>query len=118
MLTPIHIFDTKTQYIHEETGYDCLIIKNTEGTHDIFVGLPTNHHYWNKSHTLIPIEGLDYSSFCQHTDEKTGICHIGIPGKKTKVWWVGVFANYHDNIVDSQIELEKLAFKLKKLEVP
>ncbi len=118
MLKTIHEFKNKTQFVHEETNYDCLMIWDS-GSYSIFVGLPPRHEYWKEDYNRInAIENsrLDYSSFCEHTDEENGICHVPIKDKGTKVWWVGeraLLSNGPQNIME---KLELLAFQMKYLE--
>ncbi len=119
MLKIIKEYPSKTQYVHQETDYDCLLIKNEDSTYGIFVGLPPRHLYWKESFERINKEHgftLDYSSFCTHTNEETGVCHVGIPDKKTRVWWVGYINTgvLHQNSV--LYVLKKLSNQLKELE--
>ncbi len=124
MLKIIKEYPTKTQYVHQETDYDCLLIDNQDGTYGIYVGLPPRHQYWKRKLSSFTEAGtsaslyflnLNYASFCEHSNEETGVCHIPIKDKKTRVWWVG-YTNVMGNALAIVDNIESLAYSLKILE--
>lgn len=87
----------KAHWIDEETGLDCLIVRNHMGALCGYVGLPSEHDLYGKHyravhelHNDIDVHGdLTFSDGCQpNKSESTGICHSGNVAHNN-VWWLG-----------------------------
>lgn len=81
----------KRQFLDEETGYPCLIVRSpTSGSLCGYVGMSESHPFFGKEYDDIPINvhgGLTFSDACQKSsDPAHGICHIA---DNDNVWWVG-----------------------------
>jgi hypothetical protein len=86
----------KMQWIDEETGLDCLIVRGPSGALCGYVGLPKSHKLhgvdYNTVYETNPVEvhgGLTFSRGCQKVDDPgRGVCHSGDIANKG-VWWLG-----------------------------
>lgn len=84
----------KIQFLDEETGYDCLIVRNMSGALCGYVGVPAGHKYHGIHYDGVHLDedphgGLTFSDSCRHgADESTGICHVPQNGDDN-VWWLG-----------------------------
>lgn len=84
----------KIQFIHEESGYDALIVRN-QGLGNLcgYVGVPEGHPAFEKECGEIGVAvhgGLTFSNFCAPDgSEAENICHVPLPGRSDKVWWLG-----------------------------
>ena len=87
----------KVQYLDEETGYPCLIVRaEVTGALCGYVGVGHSHpcyqvHYndvEDKYDTSIH-GGLTFSSKCQEQNKEFGICHIVEDGEDDNIWWLG-----------------------------
>lgn len=82
----------KVQWIDEETGLDCLIVRNQIGGLCGYVGVPPEHpfHGTDYEHVEVYVHGgLTYAASCQSGDESTNVCHIPEVGRPDNVWWFG-----------------------------
>ena len=87
----------KAQWLDEETGLDCLIVRNRHGALCGYVGLPPVHPLHGKSYdevhdvTDIQVHGsLTFAGLCQEgAEDGPGICHVPEPGRPAEVWWLG-----------------------------
>lgn len=81
----------KVQWVDEETGLDCLVVRNYGGALCGYVGVPESHPCFKVDYddcSLHKIEchgGLTFSGLCDEKNKEHGICHIG----EDKVWWLG-----------------------------
>lgn len=105
----------KAQWMDEETGLPCLIVRQGHSGHLCgYVGVPEGHPlykvgYWdcpakcgkekyadggdNCTHdhpdSLVDVHGgLTFASLCQE-DKDRGVCHTPGPGEPEHVWWFG-----------------------------
>lgn len=84
----------KAQWIDEQSGYDCLIVRNRLGGLCGYVGVPPEHGQYEKHFEEADIDeqvhgGLSFSKFCDPAEPKeNGICHVGEVANE-KVWWFG-----------------------------
>lgn len=85
----------KVQWIDEETGLDCLAVRNGFGVWCGYVGVPPGHLLHGVSDGDLPPDldvhgGLNYAAPCQEgRPEDRGICHVPAPGRAKDVWWFG-----------------------------
>lgn len=83
----------KVQYVDEETGFPCLIVRNPFGSLCGYVGIKKEHPYFGKDYKQCDIWchwGLAYSDFCQTVEgESVGVCHLVDNGENDEVWWLG-----------------------------
>lgn len=91
----------KRQWVDDATGLDCLMHRNGSGAWCGYVGVPEGHPLFARDYEHADVSvhgGLTYSAFCQDTkDESEGICHVPLPGRPHKVWWLGFdCAHYND----------------------
>jgi hypothetical protein len=85
----------KKQWVDEETGLPCLIVRNGHGALCGYVGVPNGHPWYGVSYDDVRVEGdewpevhggLTFSDKCQ---EGGKICHKVEPGEPDDVWWLG-----------------------------
>lgn len=102
----------KQHWVDPETDYDCLIHRGPMGALCGYVGVTEGHPAFGLDyeavHGLFPSPegwsaldvhgGLTYADLCQEGDDPaTGICHVPLPGRPHKVWWLGFdCAHYMD----------------------
>lgn len=87
----------KWQYMDDETGFPCLIVRNDFGALCGYVGVSQSHPFFKKDRTKLSDKGLhshkgiSFTDHCQvYPDaEMTGICHKVEPGENDNVWWIG-----------------------------
>lgn len=94
----------KLQWLDAATGYDCLVVRGPSGAICGYVGLPPEHpcHGANYESVRAPRDkdgdrvwievhgGLTFAGLCQEdVSEDQGICHVPLPGRPDKVWWLG-----------------------------
>lgn len=86
----------KVQWKDEETGYACLVVRNSVGAWCGYVGLNPDHPLYEKhysdmydTHNFHVHGGLTYSDHCMEGPEDEAICHIPDPGEPDHVWWLG-----------------------------
>ena len=103
----------KVQYVDEETGYPCLIVRAPNGALCGYVGLSSEHPYYKCDYDSILGEslrvhgGLTYSEFCNEEDALKGICHIPREGEEDTVWWLGFDCAHPDDYCPSLVEYGK-----------
>ena len=86
----------KCQWIDDETGLDCLIVRGPSGALCGYVGVPENHSCFEKDYDAVYDEleidvhgGLTFADRCRpQEDPSKGICHSGEVANKV-VWWLG-----------------------------
>jgi len=100
----------KQQWLDEETGMPCLMVRNFSGVWCGYVGVNNNHPLYgigygagyasdvdldkdqsdmlNAAHNAAHAE-LTFSSKCSPDDKEHGICHIVEDGEDDNVWWFG-----------------------------
>jgi hypothetical protein len=79
----------KKQWLDQETGLPCLIVRNTLGVLCGYVGVPEGHWAYLRHYDDVPVDvhgGLTFSDKCQGGDETRAICHIA---DDDRVWWLG-----------------------------
>lgn len=91
----------KVQWVDQKTGLDCLLHRSPLGAWCGYVGVAEGHPAFGQKYDRVDVEvhgGLTYSSFCQEVEhESRGVCHIPLPGRPEKVWWLGFdCAHYGD----------------------
>jgi hypothetical protein len=82
----------KAQWIDQDTGLDCLIVRNRLGTLCGYVGVPAGHPWHGQDYDAVDADvhgGLTYSARCQEYGAEHGICHVPEPGRPDDVWWLG-----------------------------
>jgi len=104
----------KRQWLDEQSGLPCLIVRGPMGQWCGYVGVPSSHPLfevgYNQIHSggfldllevwatgeLAPrpysLEvhgGLTFADFCAPEGKEHGICHVVEPGEDDRVWWLG-----------------------------
>jgi len=88
----------KKQWMDEETGLPCLIVRSPVGALNGYVGVDNNHSLYKKDchevDELMPdLEvhgGLTFSGKSEKKlDKKLLIFHVVEPGENEDVWWLG-----------------------------
>lgn len=99
----------KVQFLHEPTGYDALIVRTQMGNLCGYVGVPKGHPAFKKGYYDVNVSvhgGLTFAGFCQpDRTENTGICHVALPGRSDKVWWLGFNCAYAWDLIP---QMEKM----------
>lgn len=121
----------KLQWIDEETGLPCLIVRDASGALGGYIGVFQGHPFFQKHHQVVPIwvhGGLKYSDFCQ-TEDEHGISYISDAGRRERFWWFGftctqledccpasgsACGKYRD-VAFVQQEIQDMAQQIKKL---
>ena len=87
----------KKQWQDAETGLPCLIVRGPSGALCGYVGVDSQHPYYNLEYNELPDDndievhgGLSYSEFCQPSPiPSKGVCHLVEDGEDDKIWWLG-----------------------------
>lgn len=84
----------KKQWRDEETGFPCLIVRNSVGALCGYVGVSPEHPLHGKDYDWsmdIDVHGgLTFAGGCSHGDDPSrGICHIPGKGEPDNIWWFG-----------------------------
>ena len=91
----------KVQYMDEETGMPCLIVRGPSGALCGYVGVPESHplfgkdydelyNYENEKGVSIDVHGgLTFADKCHPREGGLGICHAPDKGESDNVWWFG-----------------------------
>lgn len=85
----------KVQWVDQETGLDCLIVRNGHmGNLCGYVGVPAGHLLHKVDYTTlesgVDVHGwLTFSGECRENDGEHGICHVPFAGRPHDVWWFG-----------------------------
>lgn len=83
-------------WVDEETGLDCLVVRNRLGSWCGYVGLPPGHPWYGVGYDDVPAQvhgGLTYSAPCDD-DPEDGICHVPAPGAQENLYWIGFDCNH------------------------
>lgn len=92
----------KAQWIDEESGLDCLIVRGPSGALCGYVGVPPSHPLFDKDysegdsygHNLDCHGGITFSARCDPSDDESRhICHSGDVANKL-VYWFGFDCNH------------------------
>ncbi len=127
----------KMQFIDEETGYTCLIVRvNHHGALCGYVGVHEGHPTFEKDYDSVNAKvhgGLTFSGHCQKGKaEAMGVCHVPEKGETDNIWWLGfdcahaydVCPGYNWNVDESSVyrdvgyvknEIKQLARQLKEM---
>jgi hypothetical protein len=102
---------TKMQWVDDDTGLPCLIVRNHSGALCGYVGLQPGHPLHGKHYDAVNVDvhgGLTFADGCQHpADESTGICHIAEPGTSDDVWWFGFDTAHSGDLIPAFISLHE-----------
>lgn len=114
----------KAVWIDEETGLDCLIVRNRMGALCGYVGVPKGHPAHGAEYDNVRLTddeypdvhgGLTFSGACQPvTDHSTGICHIPQEGRPDNVWWLGFDCAHSMDIVPSMVASNRKRYEEAK----
>lgn len=81
----------REHWIDDETGLDCLVVRNSMGAWCGYVGLPEGHPQYRKHYDEVYVDldidvhgGLTYAHTC-----RPPICHTAAEAAHEPVWWVG-----------------------------
>ena len=83
----------KRQWQDAETGYACLIHRNSGGALCGYVGVPVGHPLHGKDYEDVDVDvhgGLTFADSCHGQQENgRGICHEVCDPADDGVWWLG-----------------------------
>lgn len=88
----------KCQWIDPSTDLDCLAVRHPRYGHWCgYVGVPEGHPAYEQKYDAVPVEahgGLTFAGPCQGDEddedtEEQGVCHVPLPGRPEKIWWLG-----------------------------
>ena len=83
----------KKQWLDQETGLPCLIVRGRLGALCGYVGVPKGHWAHGKVYDDVNVDdvhgGLTFAGGCSHGPENIGICHKVEPGEPDDAWWLG-----------------------------
>lgn len=82
----------KKQWLDEQTGLPCLIVRGRHGGLCGYVGVPHNHTLYGIEYDDLDINvhgGLTFAAKCAPEDKEHAICHIVEPSEDDDVWWFG-----------------------------
>lgn len=83
----------KKQWIDQETGLPCLIVRGPSGALCGYVGVDELHPHFENEYSDVDVEvhgGLTFAGFCAKTDDPSKhICHMVEPGENDRVYWFG-----------------------------
>lgn len=88
----------KLQWIDEDSGYDCLIVRAVHhGALCGYVGLPPGHPVYDLERAAIRGRygwltvhgGISFADHCQPGEPGAGVCHRPEYGATDDPWWVG-----------------------------
>jgi hypothetical protein len=92
----------KEQFSDPETGFPCLVKRNSFGALCGYVGVAAGHPWYEKDYDDVDADvhgGLTYSNFCQDDIiESHSICHVPDEGEPEKVWWLGFDCGHYDDV--------------------
>lgn len=97
----------KVQFVDEETGLPCLIVRNQLGALCGYVGVDSSHAAFERNYDEVDVNvhgGLTFSDFCSPGNDEHGICHIVEDGENDRVWWLGFDCAHGGDIVPSCFE--------------
>ena len=86
----------KIQFTDKKTGYPCLIVRNNYSALCGYVGVSSNHKFFEIDCDCLPIAvhgGLTYSRKCLDGPEDSSICHKVDSGEDDNIWWFGFRKN-------------------------
>mgnify|MGYP001616638723 CR=1 FL=1 len=87
----------RVDFIHAK--FSCFILRNYLGSWCGYVGVPSNHPYYEKDYNNLDIDvhgGLTYAGSCNES-----ICHIPEEGMPDDVWWLGFDTGHYMDICPS-----------------
>lgn len=113
----------KIQWVDEETGLDCLMVRNEHGGNWCgYVGVTYPHPHFGKPYDDVDAEvhgGLTFSTVGHESykGEAYGICHVPLEGRTDRVYWFGFdCAHYMDMSPLAEQRLKKLAPELYEMQ--
>jgi hypothetical protein len=100
----------KIQWLDEETGLPCLIVRGRLGALCGYVGVPKSHPCYQVPYGDVRVNGdypdihggLTYSDRC-----RGAICHAVEPGEDDDVWWLGFDCGHSDDVLPRMPELSE-----------
>lgn len=91
----------KAQWIDEDSGLDCLIVRGPNGALCGYVGVPESHFMYEEHYDAIDVDvhgGLTFANKCNPSEsEAENICHTGTVANAT-VWWLGFDCSHYGDI--------------------
>jgi hypothetical protein len=108
----------KVQWVDEDTGLDCLAVRNNFGAWCGYVGVTEPHPWFGKSYheCLINCDedvcwehtpagrvdvhgGLTFSDYCQERTRKDrGICYVPLDGNPKRIYWFGFDCSHYGDL--------------------
>lgn len=86
----------KAQWVDRETDLDCLIVRSPMGCLCGYVGIPETHPLFGSGYDSELTDNIDVHgglTFAGSCDDSKGeahsICHVPLPGRSDKIWWLG-----------------------------
>lgn len=121
----------KAVWIDEETGFDCMIVRNRLGALCGYVGLPPTHpqHGAEYDNVRVPADddegttypdvhgSLTFASACAETgDPSQFVCHIPQPGRPEDIWWLGFDCAHSMDLVPGMVANNRERYEKAKAE--
>ena len=108
----------KIQYMDEEFGFPCLILRNQLGALCGYVGVPSTHKAFEQDYNDADADfdvhgGLTFAGHCSDGDEMKSICHKVEKGEDDNVWWLGFdCVHFLDEVPGMSVHYKKLQIKM------
>jgi hypothetical protein len=101
----------KRVWIDDDTGLDCLMVRNRYGVWCGYVGVPPEHPYHGRDYDDMNVDvhgGLTFAAGCQEgLPPEIGICHTPVAGRPDNVWWLGFDTGHFMDYQPRMAALEK-----------
>ena len=103
----------KRQWLDEQTGLPCLIVRGPSGSLCGYVGVSQSHPDFQKGYDDVDVDvhgGLTFADHCMKSpDPAHGICHLVEDGEDDCVWWLGFdTAHYMDYSPETRAQLGRV----------
>lgn len=93
----------KMQWVDQDSGLDCLIVRGPLGALCGYVGVGPEHPWHGRGYADLDVSvhgGLTYANACEGDEhDATAICHVPEPGRPEHVWWFGFDCNHGGDYV-------------------
>ena len=108
----------KIQYMDEESGFPCLIVRNMSGALCGYVGVSSTHPAFEQDYDDVKVDvhgGLTFADHCTNgNDEMKAICHTVEHGEDDNVWWLGFDCNHFQDLAPAMdARYKKLQLKMQ-----
>lgn len=109
----------KVTWTDRQTGYSCIIRRESGGHLGAYVGLRRSHPLYGFEADAVPAGllsvpgGLDYAAPCdQQGNESRSICHVRGGAQHDDLWWVGTVCNRIGDLIPDDMSHAREAQRL------